>query len=110
VKRYLVKHPENRHFGASVLVAAALAETFPCKSVSAGASAADDLSERVANLIADFSNFSMLGKCGTTAQVTEFCAIAGRSMDELQGLGWCMTAKKTADGGVGPLWGHCKSR
>jgi len=31
VKRYLVTHPENRHFGASVVVAAALAEAFPCK-------------------------------------------------------------------------------
>ena len=31
VKRYLEQHPEQRHYGASSLVAEALAEAFPCK-------------------------------------------------------------------------------
>jgi hypothetical protein len=31
VKRYLDQHPEQRHYGASGLVAEALAEAFPCK-------------------------------------------------------------------------------
>ena len=31
VKRYLEQHPEQRHYGASSLVAEALAGAFPCK-------------------------------------------------------------------------------
>jgi Rap1a immunity proteins len=31
VKRFLDQHPEQRHYGASSLVAEALAEAFPCK-------------------------------------------------------------------------------
>jgi hypothetical protein len=31
VKRFLDQHPELRHYGASSLVAEALAEAFPCQ-------------------------------------------------------------------------------
>jgi hypothetical protein len=30
VRKYLREHPENRHYGANVLVASALTEAFPC--------------------------------------------------------------------------------